>query len=82
MTAIRNRPLVALLVLVLILLADVLGGFLQATRIAQERVESIFNVSRDAHKNQFDQLIKAPLLVPEVLATSKSLEEVARRRAG
>ena len=71
-TVIRKRPQLALLVLALLLLVGVTGGFLQARRIALERVESLFEASRDSHRNDLAHLIDTPLLVPEVLARSRA----------
>ncbi len=62
-----------MLVLLLILFAGVMGAFLQARRIAAERVELILDSSRDNHKNRLDLLIETPMLVPEVLAVSKNM---------
>lgn len=61
------------MLLVLVLLASVMGGFLQARRIALERVELIFDAGRDFHGNHLGRLIETPLLVPEVLALSKTV---------
>ena len=73
LTAIGNRPLLALGGLALVLLAGVMGAFLQARRISTERVELIFDSRGDDHKRHLDRLIETPLLVPEVLALSKAV---------
>lgn len=76
LAAIRNRPSASLAVLVLLLVAGVLGAYLQARRVAAERVELIFETNRDEHKNFLDRLIGPPSLVPGVLAGSKTVREL------
>ena len=62
-----------MLVLVLILLAGVMGAFLQGKRSALERLESMFDRSSVSRRNLLQREIQNPLLVPEVLATSKTV---------
>lgn len=62
-----------MLVLVLFLFAGVIGAFLHGKRTALERVELIFDRSSDDGKNRLDHLLENPLLVPEVLAMSKTV---------
>lgn len=68
--AISNRPRIALLLLVLVLLASVLGAFVQGQRSALERLESTFDRSSISRRNLLQRDLQNPLLVPEVLATS------------
>ena len=71
LTVIRSRPRAALLVLVLVLLTSVLGAFVQGQRTALERLESTFDRSSISRRNLLQRDVQNPLLVPEVLATSK-----------
>src|SRR5450830_220120 len=70
LTVIRSRPRAALLVLLLVLLASVLGAFVQGERSALERLVSIFDRSSMSRRNLLQRDVQNPLLVPEVLATS------------
>lgn len=67
------------MLLVLVLLAGVMGGFLQARQIALERVELLFEAGRDTHGNHLGRLIETPLLVPEVLARSNTVRGLLSR---
>jgi len=69
--AIRNRPRLALLVLVLVLLVGVLLAFLQGQRTAAESLEETFDRSSSSRKNFLQRDLQNPLLVPQVLATSR-----------
>ena len=73
LTAIRNRPFASMLVFVLILLAGVLGAYLKAERTALERLEVVFDRSSVSRRNLLQRDLQNPLLVPEILATSKAV---------
>ncbi len=60
-------------VLVLLLLAGMMGAFLQAERTALERNEAVFDLTSEGHKHLLDLEIGRSLSVPDVLATSKSV---------
>lgn len=79
LTAIINRPVASLMVLVLVLLASVMGAFQQSKRIALERVELLFDSRKDGYRNSLGDLIEKPLLVPEVLASSKTVRALISR---
>lgn len=61
------------MVLVLVLLAGVMAAFAQGQRTALERLESIFDRSSLSRRNLLQRELQNPLLVPEVLATSKTV---------
>lgn len=73
-TAIKNRPFASILVLVLILLASVMVAFLVGQRTALERLESMFDRSSVSRRNLLQLQLQQPLLVPEVLSTSKTVQ--------
>jgi diguanylate cyclase (GGDEF)-like protein len=60
------------MVLVLVLLAGVMGAFVQGKRTALERMESMFDRSSVSRRSLLQRDLQNPLLVPEVLATSKT----------
>lgn len=60
-------------VLVLILLAGVLGAFVEGKRTALERLDSILDRSSVSRRNLLQRELQNPLLVPEVLAISKTV---------
>jgi len=62
-----------MLVFVLILLAGVLGAYLKAERTALERLEVVFDRSSVSRRNLLQRDLQNPLLVPEILATSKAV---------
>ena len=72
LTSISNRPRASLMVLVLVLLAGVMGAFVQGKRTALERMESMFDRSSVSRRSLLQRDLQNPLLVPEVLATSKT----------
>lgn len=72
-TAIRNQPFAAMMVLVVILLAAVAGAFVKAKRTALEHSEAIFDRTSEEHRHFLGLEIGRSLLVPEVLATSRSV---------
>lgn len=74
LTAIRNRPLVSMLALVLILAAGVIGVFLEAKDTAREHVEALLDRTSEGHKHHLDLLLGRSLLIPEVLATSRTVQ--------
>jgi two-component system C4-dicarboxylate transport sensor histidine kinase DctB len=61
------------MVLALVLLAGVMGAFVQGRRIAIERLELTFDRSSASRRNLLQRDLEYPLLVPEILATSKSV---------
>jgi two-component system C4-dicarboxylate transport sensor histidine kinase DctB len=73
LTTIREQPRASLTVLVLILLAGVMGAFVQGKRTALERLESMFDRSSVSRRNLLQLQLQHPLLVPEVLSTSKTV---------
>lgn len=73
LTAISKRPLASLIVLILVLLAGVMGAFVQGKRTALERLESMFDRSSVSRRNLLQLQLQHPLLVPEVLSTSKAV---------
>jgi diguanylate cyclase (GGDEF)-like protein len=73
LTAVRNRPRASLMVFVLVLLAGFVGSFVQAKRTALERLEMMFDRSSVSRDNLLQREIQNPLLVPDVLATSKTV---------
>lgn len=73
LTAIRNRPFASMLVLGLVLLAGVVGAFLQGKRTALERLELMFDRSSVSRRNLLQRELQNPLLVPKVLAASKTV---------
>lgn len=70
LAAVKNRPLVSMLLFALILLAGVIGAFLQGQRIAMQRLEAMLDQSSVSRRNLILHELDPPLLVPEVLATS------------
>jgi diguanylate cyclase (GGDEF)-like protein len=68
--AIKNRPFVLVLVLVLALLAGVTGAFLEGQHLAQERVEATLDRGSVSLRNLLQRDLDNPLLVPEVLSTT------------
>jgi len=79
LATISNRPLAALMLLVLVLLAGVTGAFVQSRRTALERMESLFDRSSVARRNLLNLQLQHPLLVPEVLSTSKTVRALLAR---
>lgn len=73
LATISNRPVTALMLLVLILLGGVTGAFVQSKRTALERLESLFDRSSVSRRNLLNLQLQHPLLVPEVLSTSKTV---------
>jgi diguanylate cyclase (GGDEF)-like protein len=61
------------MVSVLVLLAGVMGAFVQGKRTALERLELVFDRSSVSRRNLLQRELQHPLLVPEVLATSKTV---------
>jgi diguanylate cyclase (GGDEF)-like protein len=59
---------------VLVLLACLGGGFLQGKHIALERLDAIFDQSSASRKNLFRLEIQGALSVPQVLASSRSVQ--------
>src|SRR5512140_2519905 len=70
---ISKRPLTAMMLLVLILLGGVTGAFVQSKRTALERLESLFDRSSVSRRNLLNLQLQHPILVPEVLSTSKTV---------
>ena len=68
-----------MMVLVLVLLAGVMGAFLQGKRAALERLELIFDRSSVSRRNLLQRELQNPVLVPEVLATSKTVRMLLAR---
>jgi len=71
--AIRNWPRTLLTALVLVLLASVLAAFQQGQHIARERLEASFDRSSVNRRNLLQRELQSPLLIPEVLAASKTV---------
>lgn len=69
--AIRNRPYVSMLALVLALLAGVIGAFLEGQHLAQERVNATLDRSSVSLKYLLQRDLDNPLLVPQVLSTTR-----------
>lgn len=69
--AIRNRPYVSMLVLVLALLASVFGAFLEGRHSAQQHLEATLDRSSVSLRNLLQRDLDNPLLVPEVLANTQ-----------
>lgn len=67
----RDRPYVSLLVLVAVLLAGVVGAFLEGQRSAQEHLEATLDRSSVSLKNMLQRDLDNPLLVPQVLSTTR-----------
>jgi diguanylate cyclase (GGDEF)-like protein len=61
------------MVLVSVLLVGVMGAFVQGERTALERMESMFDRSTVGRRNLLQLQLQHPLLVPEVLSTSKTV---------
>lgn len=76
LTAISNRPRAALLLLLLILMAGVVGAFWQGQRSALERLESNFDRSSVSRRNLLQRDVQNPLLVPQVLAASRMVRSL------
>lgn len=74
--AIRYRPYVLVLVLVLALLAGVIGAFLEAQHLAQERVEATLDRGSVSLRNLLQRDLDNPLLVPEVLSTTRTVRNL------
>ncbi len=68
-----------MLVLVLILLAGVIGAFLQGKRTALERLDSEFDRNSISRRNLLQRDLQYPLLVPEILAASRSVRGLLAR---
>jgi diguanylate cyclase (GGDEF)-like protein len=73
LAAIRNRPLASLAGLVLVLLAGVMGAFVQGKSTALEHLEVMLDRSSVNRRNLLQRELQNPLLVPEVLATSTTV---------
>ena len=69
----------ALLVLLAILLVGVALAFLQGQRTALEHVEEPFDRSRISRRNLLQRDVQNPLLVPEVLATTRMVRALLLR---
>jgi diguanylate cyclase (GGDEF)-like protein len=61
------------MVLALVLLAGVMVAFVQGKRTALEHMEQMFDRSSVSRRNLLQLELQNPLLVPEVLATTKSV---------
>ena len=79
LTAVGRQPMASLLLLGLLWIAGVTAGFQQAERIAARRVDLLLDSSRDALKELLDSLIVSPLLVPEILARSRTVRALLSR---
>lgn len=73
LTAIRNRPLASLMVLVIVLVAGVTGAFFEGKRTALRQLEIIFDRSSVSRRNLLQLELQNRLLVPEMLAMSKTV---------
>ncbi|MFZ4478827.1 MAG: sensor domain-containing diguanylate cyclase [Rhodoferax sp.] len=73
LTLIRRRPVAALTLLLLILLAGMAAAFWQSQHIAMDRVEATLDRSSISRRNLLQRDVQNPLLVPEVLAASKTV---------
>lgn len=69
----------ALLLLLLILLAGVAVAFVQGQRTALEHLEQTFDRSSISRRNLLQRDVQNPLLVPEVLATSRMTRALLAR---
>jgi two-component system C4-dicarboxylate transport sensor histidine kinase DctB len=72
-SAILNRPFASMLVLLLILLAGVMGAFVQGKRAALVREQATFDRSFDALQYLIQLEIGRSLSIPEVLEASKTV---------
>jgi len=65
--------------LILVLLAGVAGAFVLGKSTALERLELVFDRSSVTRRNLLQREVQNPLLVPEVLATSKTVRVLLDR---
>ena len=65
--------------LALVLLAGMMGAFVQGKRTALERMEQLFDRSSVSRRSLLQRDLQNPLLVPEVLATSKTVRALLDR---
>ena len=68
-----------MLVLALLLLAGVAGAFLQGRRTALESMESLFDRRSVSRRNLLQRDLQNPLLVPQILAISKTVRSLLAR---
>ncbi len=79
LVALSSHPRAALLIWLLILLAGMMLVFLQVKKFALDRLEAQLDVASVSRKNLLRLSTQNPLLVPEVLATSKTLKKLLAR---
>lgn len=73
MRAVRQWPRTSTLVLLLILLAGVIVSIVQGQRIALDRLEASLDRSSVSRGNLLQRDLQHPLLVPEILSSSKTV---------
>ncbi len=76
LTAAKLWPRASLVILAMILLSCVAAAFLQGQRTSLARLESIFDQNSLSRNNLLQRETQTPLLIPEVLSTSKSMREL------
>lgn len=79
LSAVAKRPVASLLALVLALGAGVTGAFFQSGDIALERMEATLDRSSVGRKNLLQRETQNPLLVPEILAATKTVRDLLDR---
>jgi diguanylate cyclase (GGDEF)-like protein len=77
--AVKKRPSISLALLGVFLLAALSGVYLQARRMAADRVEAFLGAQAETYTVRFERLIEAPRLVPAALSLVPAVHDLLVR---